>query len=135
MGITVCEGQNVKEYLSVVTPDGEAPQNINIERRLERCDGGALIAMVAHTCDPQQPTITWENPFRVARQGHGMQWHDDEIGVAGCLKSLVDAVRTGGEPTYGAYQARLDQELILAIQQSSREGRPIQLPLDPSQQA
>ena len=132
MGITVCEGQDVREMLSVLTPDGEAPHFINIERRVERCDGGALIAMVAHTCDPNQPTITWENPFRPLRQGHGVQWHDDEIGVAGCLKSLADAVRGGGEPTYGAYQARLDQEIILAIRQSSLEGKPVQLPLDRS---
>jgi hypothetical protein len=60
-----------------------------------------------------------------------VQWHDDEIGVAGCLMSLVDAVRFGLEPTYGPFQARLDQEIILAIHQSSLEGgRPVQLPLD-----
>ncbi len=134
MGIAVGEGLDVEERLSVMTPDGEAPQFINIERRLERCDGGALVAMVAHTCDPQQPTLTWENPFHPVRQGHGVQWHDDEIGVAGCLKSLVDAVRGGGEPTYGAYQARLDQEIILAIHQSAREGKSVQLPLSPSRQ-
>jgi len=39
------------------------------------------------------------------------------------------------EPTYGAAQARLDQEIILAIRQSSLEGgRPVQLPLDPAAQ-
>ena len=100
-------------------------------------DGGALIAMVAHTGDPDQPTITWENPFRPApaQQGHGPQGHDDEIGVAGCLLSLVNAVRNDTAPTYGALQARLDQELILAIRQSSAEsGRPISLPLDPTAQ-
>jgi predicted dehydrogenase len=64
-----------------------------------------------------------------------MQWHDDEIGVAGCLLSLVDAVRNGTQPTYGPLQARLDQELILAIQKSSREGgRVVSLPLDPEEQ-
>ena len=64
-----------------------------------------------------------------------MQWHDDEIGVAGCLMSLVEAVRNGGQPTYGPYQARLDQELILAIRQSALEGgRPVRLPLDPAAQ-
>ena len=64
-----------------------------------------------------------------------MQWHDDEIGVAGCLMSLVNAVRDDTEPTYGPLQARLDQEIILAIRQSSLEGgRPVQLPLDPDAQ-
>jgi hypothetical protein len=79
--------------------------------------------------------VTWENPFRPAVQGHGIQWHDDEIGVAGCLLSLVEAVRSGGEPTYGAQQARLDQEITLAIRLSSQAGgAPIALPLDPAVQ-
>ncbi len=132
MGISVGEGLDVEERLSVVSADGEAPQFISIERRWERCDGGALVALLAHTCDPQQPTLTWENPFRPVRQGHGLQWHDDEIGVAGCLKSLVDAVRSGDEPTYGARQARLDQEIILAIRQSAQEGKPVQLSIAPN---
>jgi hypothetical protein len=65
--------------------------------------------------------------------GAGPQWHDDEIGVAGCLLSLAQAVRSGGEPSYGALQGRLDQELILAIRQSAKEGgKPIDLPLIPA---
>jgi predicted dehydrogenase len=88
---------------------------------------------VAHTGDPDLPIVTWENPFRPAVQGHGGQWHDDEIGVAGCLRSLADAVHSGGEPTYGPQQARLDQELILALRQSSANGgAPVRLPLDPA---
>jgi hypothetical protein len=94
-------------------------------------DGGALVAMVAHTGDRLLPIVRWDNPFRPTEQGHGVQWHDDEIGVAGCLMSLVDAVRYDVEPTYGPLQARLDQEMILAIHQSSLEGgRAVQLPLD-----
>jgi len=135
MGITVGIGLDVQERLSMTTVDGEAPHFITLERRWERVDGGALIAMAAHTGDPNQPTITWENPFRPVKPGHGPQWHDDEIGVAGCLLSLVKAVRNNIEPTYGPLQARLDQELILAIRQSSLEGgRPISLPLDPAAQ-
>ena len=53
----------------------------------------------------------------------------DEIGVAGCLMSLVHAVREGTEPSYGPLQARLDQAITLAIRQSSLEGgRPVQVP-------
>jgi predicted dehydrogenase len=131
MGITVGVGLDVQERLSLLAPDGEAPQFITLERRWERVDGGALIAMFAHTGDKQQPVIQWENPFRPEIQGGGPQWHDDEIGVAGCIMSLVHAVRTGGEPTYGPFQARLDQEITLAIRQSSLEGgQPIKLPLD-----
>jgi hypothetical protein len=61
-----------------------------------------------------------------------VQWHDDEIAVAGCLMSLVDAVRGVRPVTYGARQGRLDQEITLAIRLSSRLGRPVDLPLDPA---
>jgi hypothetical protein len=133
MGITVGVGLDVQEQLTLLTPDGESPQFITLERRWERVDGGALVAMVAHTGNPDSPTITWENPFRPSRPGHGQQWHDDEIGVAGCLMSLVNAVQLNAEPSYGPFQARLDQELILAIQQSSLNGSlPVKLPLNPS---
>ncbi len=135
MGITVGVGLEVQEQLSLLTPNGEAPQFITLERRWERVDGGALVAMVAHTGRPDYPTITWENPFRPARQGHGPQWHDDEIGVAGCLLSLVNAVRHNTAPTYGPRQARLDQELILALRQSAQQGgQPVKIPLDPAAQ-
>jgi len=126
---------NVQEWLSLLDAGGEAPRFITLERRWERVDGGALTAMLAHTGDPEQPIVCWDNPFRPAVQGHGPQWHDDEIGVAGCILSLVEAVRSGSAPTYGPRQARLDQEIILAIRQSSQEGgRPISLPLDPAMQ-
>jgi predicted dehydrogenase len=133
MGITVGVNLEVQEWLSLIAPGGEAPHFITLERRWERNDGGALVAMVAHTGVPDLPIVRWENPFRPAVQGRGVQWHDDEIGVAGCLLSLVNAVRSGGEPSYGAQQARLDQELTLAIRLSSRMGgAPVQLPLDPA---
>ena len=123
MGITFGVGlHTIEEKLSLLAPGGEAPRFITLERRWERCDGGTLTAIVAHTGDPDLPIVTWENPFRPAVQGHGVQWHDDEIGVAGCLMSLVDAVRNNTAPTYGPYQARLDQELILALRQSAANG-------------
>ena len=133
MGIAVGGLSSSQELLTTLTPDGEAAQAITLERRCERVDGGALLSMVAHTGDPDRPTVTWENPFRPVRPGSGPQWHDDEIGVAGCLLSLVNAVRNGTEPTYGPRQARLDQELTLAIRQSSAAGgQPVTLPLDPA---
>jgi predicted dehydrogenase len=135
MGITVGVGLDVQEWLALLAPGGEAPRFITLERRWERVDGGALVAMVAHTGDPELPIVRWDNPFRPAVQGHGRQWHDDEIGVAGCLLSLVDAVRDESEPSYGPHQARLDQELILAIRTSSMQGgEPVELPLDPAAQ-
>ncbi|MHC4592431.1 MAG: Gfo/Idh/MocA family protein, partial [Planctomycetota bacterium] len=114
---------------------GEAPQFITVERVWERVDGGALVAMVAHTGNADDPIVRWENPFWGGEKGRAVQWHDDEIGVAGCLMSLVNAVRQDAEPTYGPLQGRLDQELILAIRQSSLEGgKPVELPLDPAAQ-
>jgi predicted dehydrogenase len=135
MGITMGVGLDVEERLSLLSPDGAAPLFITVERRWDRVDGGALLAMIAHTGDPEQPTIQWDNPFRPRKKGHGVQWHDDEIGVAGCLLSLVEAVRNDSDPSYGAYQARLDQEIIVAIRESSKTGgAPIQLPFDPAEQ-
>lgn len=129
MGITVGVGLDVEERLSLLAPGGEAPRFITLERRWERNDGGALVAMIAHTGDPAQPIVRWDNPFAPQPQGAGPQWHDDEIGVASCILSLVNAVRDDAEPSYGPLQGRLDQELILAIRQSSAERRPIDLPL------
>ncbi|KPL21193.1 MAG: oxidoreductase [Anaerolineae bacterium SM23_84] len=135
MGISVGVGLDVQERLSLLAPGGEMPRFITLERRWERVDGGALVAMVAHTGDPDLPIVQWDNPFRPAQQGHGVQWHDDEIGVAGCLLSLVNAVRNGAKPTYGPYQGRLDQELILALRMSAMDQcRPVRLPLDPAEQ-
>jgi hypothetical protein len=131
MGISVGVGIDIDERLTLLSPDGQAPQWISIERQYERIDGGALVAMVAHTGDPELPVVCWENPFKPAIQGNGVQWHDDEIGVAGCLMSLVDAVRNDTVPTYGAEQARLDQEITLAIRKSAKEnGAPVKFPLD-----
>ncbi len=131
MGISLGTALDFEDKLSLLSPSGEAPVFITVERRYERVDGGALVGVFAHLPDPSLSMIAWENPFRPSKQGHGTQWHDDEIGVAGCLMSLVNAVRFGGDVTYGPYQARVDQELILAIRKSSaEEGRPVQIPLE-----
>ena len=135
MGITVGVGLDVEEKLALLAPGGEAPRFITLERRWERNDGGALEAIIAHTGDPDLPIIRWDNPFLLPEKGHSPQWHDDEIGVAGCIMSIVNAVHNNTEPSYGALQGRLDQELILAIRQSSAQGgQPVRLPLDPAQQ-
>ena len=135
MGITVGAGLDVEEKLALLAPGDEAPRFITLERRWERNDGGALEAIIAHTGDPDLPIIRWDNPFLLPEKGHSPQWHDDEIGVAGCIMSIVNAVHDNTEPSYGALQGRLDQELILAIRQSSAQGgQPVRLPLDPAQQ-
>ena len=136
MGITVGVGLDVQEQLSLLAGGGEGPRFLTIERRWERIDGGALVAMVAHTGDPETPIVRWDNPLLEAMLAQGSQLHDDEIGVACCIMSLITAVRQNTEPSYGAAQARLDQEIIVALRQSSLDGgRPIRLPFDPAAQS
>ncbi|MHB0858757.1 MAG: Gfo/Idh/MocA family protein [Anaerolineae bacterium] len=135
MGIAVGVGPEHQEKLTLLAPGGEGPRFITVERRHDRDDCGALTGMVAHTGDPELPIVRWDNPFRPAKQGRAAQWYDDEIGVAGCLLSLVEAVRNGTEPSYGPLQARLDQEITLAMRLSARNGgEPVSLPLDRDQQ-
>ncbi len=130
MGVTVGVGLDVEERLTLLAPGGEAPRFITVERQWERVDGGALSAIIAHTGEPDMPIVRWDNPFLREAPGTTPQWHDDEIGVAGCVRSLVDAVRTNRPASYGPHQARLDQELTLAIRQSSDQGgAPVQIPL------
>jgi len=134
MGISVGVGFEVNEQLTLLSPDGRSPQFITVEREYERVDGGALVALVAHTGNPEHPTVRWENPFNSVSKVRGIQWHDDEIGVASCLMSLANAIRNDTVPSYGAEQARLDQEILLAIQKSAKEnGIPMKLPLDLSE--
>lgn len=130
MGITIGSALDFEDRLTLLSADGESPLPLTIERRYERVDGGGLVGVYAHTADPRIPVVAWENPFRPAKQGHGIQWHDDEIAVAGCLMSLVNAIRNNSEPTYGPEQARLDQELVLAIRQSAEnKSQPVKIPL------
>ena len=77
MGITVGVGLDVQERLTLLAPGGEAPHFITLERRWERVDGGALVAILAHTGDADLPIVRWDNPFRPTEKGHGVQWHDD----------------------------------------------------------
>ena len=130
MGITVGVGLEVKEELSLLDASRKAPQFITLERHWDRVDGGALQALVAYTGDTDQPVVHWDNPFYEVLKDYGMQWNDDEIGIAGCIMSLVNAVRDGTEPSYGAAQGRLDQEIVLALRESSRlGGQPVALPM------
>lgn len=130
MGVSIGSEDGQEDRLSLLAPGGEAPLFVTVERRYERSDGGALIAVVAHTGRSDLPIVRWDNPFRPAVKGRGPQWHDDEIAVASCIMSLVRAVRDGGSASYGAMQARLDQEITLAIEHSAASGSaPVELPL------
>ena len=117
---------NAQEQLSLLNSGRDAPAFITLEQRVEG-PAGTLAAIVAHTGDPDRPEVVWENPFRSVPH-----WKENEISVADLLMSLVTAVREDKPPAYGPHQGRLDQELVLAMRLSSREGgQPVQLPLDP----
>jgi hypothetical protein len=63
---------------------------------------------------PEQ-TISWENPY--AELGIGLE-QGRGIDMADQLMSIANAVLHDAEPTYGAQQARLDQEMNLAAAES-----------------
>lgn len=136
MGITVNKSDTRQEWLTLLEPDGEVPHDITIERRRNLLGGDVLEAMIAHTGNRDLPIVRWENPVYPFQQRAGLQWSDDQIAVASCLMSLVDAVNSDTDPSYGPYQARLDQEIIVALRQSAGAGgAPVCLPLDPALQA
>jgi predicted dehydrogenase len=109
------------DHLTTLTADGKDPQPIEIKRYFHNIGGmETLTELVADT----KPEIMWHNPFRA-------YYMDDEmIAVADCLMSLVHAIRENKPPEYGPRQARLDQELTLAMHASvNRSGASIKLPL------
>lgn len=115
------KGMAVGDQLTLLTPDGKDPQPIEIERRIHNVGGmETLSELVAHTT----PEIVWRNPFR------GYYMDDEMIACADCILSLVRAIRDNQPLDYGAEQARVDQEVTLAMRASAqRGGEPVKLPL------
>ena len=114
-------GMAIDDRLTTLTPDGKDSQRIEIQRYFHNVGGmETLSELVART----SPEIVWRNPFR------GYYMDDEMIAVADCLMSLVHAIREDKPPEYGAQQARLDQELTLAMHESARNsGANVSLPL------
>jgi predicted dehydrogenase len=72
------------------------------------------------------PPIIWENPFQNLAVGP----EPDDIARAEVLLGMHRAITAGGEPSYGAANARMDQEVLIAIRESAlRDGTWIDLPL------
>jgi predicted dehydrogenase len=114
-------GMAVGDEVTTLSADGKHREPIRLERRIHNIGGmETLLEVVAHT----NPQIYWRNPF-------SQYYMDDEmIAVADCVMSLVEAVRTGRSPEYGAANARADQEIYLAIRRSAEQGStPVELPL------
>lgn len=114
-------GMAIDDKLTTLTPDRKDPQQIEIKRYFHNVGGmETLTELVALT----SPEIVWRNPFR------GYYMDDEMIAVADCLMSLVHAIRDDKQPEYGTKQARLDQELTLALHKSAREsGARVNVPL------
>jgi predicted dehydrogenase len=114
-------GMACGDDLTTLTSDGKDPQPIAIKRYFHNVGGmETLTELVADT----SPEIAWRNPLRA-------YYMDDEmIAVADCLMSLIQAIREDKPPEYGPLQARLDQELTLAMHESAnQDGTTIKLPL------
>ena len=114
-------GMAIDERLTTLTPDGKNPQPIEIKRYFHNVGGmETLTELVALT----SPEVVWRNPL----QGYYMD--DEMIAVADCVMSLVNAIRDDKPAEYGPVQARLDQELTLAMHKSiSESGASVSLPL------
>lgn len=124
MGISITSGNTLDEKLSILTPNGEFHTFITMERRLERIGPTNVLQSISAYVNGD--VVRWENPFAKLPVGQNPGWNDDEIAVALCLKSLVDAIREGTEVNYGAHQALLDQQISLAIDESAKKnGLPV----------
>lgn len=121
MGVSIGNELTMEHHLTLLSSERTGPAAITVRREWERVDGGALQAVHAYLPNGEG-RISWENPFYHGRLGSSPQWHDDEIGVAGCIMSLVKAIRENGEPSYGAEQGKLDQQIVLAIERSAASG-------------
>lgn len=114
-------GMAYDDRLTTLTPDGKDPRLIEVKRYFHNIGGMETLTELAALTSPE---IIWRNPFQA-------YYMDDEmIAVADCLMSLVQAIREDKSPEYGALQARLDQELTLAMYQSTRNsGAIVRLPI------
>jgi predicted dehydrogenase len=116
------KGMAVGERMTLLSEDGKDICPIQVERFFHNVGGMETLSELAARTDPE---IVWRNPLRA-------YYMDDEmIAVADCLLSLVQAIRENRDPEYGALQARLDQEVVLAMRASSESnGDTINLPLN-----
>lgn len=131
-GMGVCSGPDVSPRIELTlhSRDHDGPLPIQVVREMEGPDGGGLARVIAYTESPAESLMEWRNPFGAGPGEQIPAWNDDEIAVASCVKSLVDAIRLDADPSYGPLQARADQEITLAMSRSAeRGGQPVPLPL------
>ena len=83
------------------------------------------LTVVDHARVDTDPPVIWENPLKA----FGLADADD-VARGAELHSIYRAIVEGVEPEYGAANGRTDQEILIAIRESARNGgKPIDLPL------
>jgi len=93
-----------------------------IESVTEEVNGETVLKAVRVNTDP---VIEWENPYAK----YGISGTDD-IAKAAIFESMYRAVTEDKDPVYGAANARLDQELVIAVKESAWQGSQwLDLPL------
>ena len=93
-----------------------------IQTVMTKVDG---VTVVDHARVDTDPPVIWQNPLKA----FGLADADDVARGAG-LHSIYRAIVEGVEPEYGAVNGRTDQEILIAIRESARNGgKPIDLPL------
>ena len=113
------QGMALGDELTLLSPDGKSPRPLRLERRIHNIGGMEVLSeVVAHS----DPPVYWRNPF-------SQYFMDDEmIAEADCLQSLIDAIRTGRPPEYGAVNGRIDQAIYVAVKRSMEQsGAPVDL--------
>ena len=83
------------------------------------------VSVVDHARVDTNPPVIWENPLKA----FGLADADD-VARGAELHSIYRAIVDRVEPEYGAVNGRTDQEILIAIRESARNGgKPIDLPL------
>ena len=83
------------------------------------------VSVVDHARVDTDPPVIWDNPLKA----FGLAEADD-VARGTELHSIYRAIVEEAEPEYGAINGRADQEILIAIRESARNGgEPIDLPL------
>ncbi len=101
---------------------GTGTETYPIQTVTTEIDGAEV---VDHAQVDTDPPVIWENPLKA----FGLADADD-VARGAELHSIYRAIVEGIEPEYGAVNGRTDQEILIAIRESARNGgKPIDLPL------
>lgn len=92
----------------------------------QRVDDSTPVPVLEQVYVETDPPIVWENHLRELPIGAA----PDEIARADIFFGMHRAIREGTDPDYGGWNARADQEILIAIRESAlRDGEWVTLPL------